>query len=188
MQNYEISKKYIKLQKQLITLANYYKIQDIETLVKNWRHKFKLDVRDSKKVLDNIKNLTQDEIDLAFRLIKEELDETYKALSEKNVTETFDGIGDTIVTLWQLFSIIGLNTKQLTEIVRIVTESNMSKACETQSEVEDTIASYNASFDDVVIDAEDETFMLIFRKDGKLLKNYYYKTPNFKPFIESLWK
>ena len=174
------------MQNSPIEIEKTIEIETIETLIKNWRNKFKLDVRDSNKVLDNIKDLTQDEIDLAFRLIREELDETYKALSEKNVTETFDGIGDIIVTLWQLFSVIGLNTEQLTEIVRIVTESNMSKACETQDEVEKTIASYKLSFDDVIVDDEDETFMLIFRKDGKLLKNYYYKTPDFKPFIESL--
>ena len=150
--------------------------KSIEYMVKNWRHKFKLPVNREFRY-----NLTPEEIELDFNIIFEEFNELKTALEQKNLKEIYDGLGDVQFVLWQLYSRMGITEELLSKITKRVYDSNMTKACYTREDAEKTVDFYTTERGvECTIDDENENFMLVFRKDGKLLKNIVeFKEPDF---------
>jgi predicted HAD superfamily Cof-like phosphohydrolase len=165
-------------------------VTTIEGMVKTWRKCFKLEVN-KEFTKDSFEKLSQDKIDLDIRLIREELTELEDALTNKDLVETLDAIGDLQFVLWQLYSRLGFSEVEIREITNEVYKSNMSKACLTREEAEATVDYYTTK-DDITqtsctIDDENPSKMLVFRSDGKLLKNIVgFIEPDFTNIIKKI--
>lgn len=65
-----------------------------------------------------------------------------------------------------------------------VHDSNMSKLCSNEKEVEDTIASYNEKQVEVYSVAKNDKFIIKRKVDGKILKNIYYSQVELEKYIK----
>jgi hypothetical protein len=162
----------------------------IEYLVKKWRKKFKLPVNTRNSLSKNLDEYTDADRKLDFDIIREELSELESALLNKDLPEILDGVGDLQFVLWQLYSKLGLTQEIINDVTEVVYNSNMTKACYTREAAEETVDFYTTEKGvSCTIDDEDENFILVFKNNGKLLKNKQkdgFKEPDFKN-IMSLW-
>jgi len=84
----------------------------------------------------------KDTIELWYRIQKEELDETYKALLEGNIAEVKDGIQDQRVVLGNLVYFCGYSIEDYENDFNKVMDSNFSKFCKSVGEAEETCDLY----------------------------------------------
>lgn len=101
--------------------------------------------------------LTNDEVDLRFNLMKEENEEYLEAAKNGDIVEIADALGDQLYILCGTILRHGLQSK-IEEVFQEIQRSNMSKL--------------------------DENGMPIYREDGKVLKSSLYFRPNIKSILE----
>lgn len=101
--------------------------------------------------------LTNDEVDLRFKLMKEENEEYLEAALNGDIVEIADALGDQLYILCGTILRHGLQSK-IEEVFQEIQRSNMSKL--------------------------DENGMPIYREDGKVLKSSLYFRPNIKSILE----
>lgn len=78
---------------------------------------------------------------VAFRmaLIREEVAELEEAVKTKDMVETIDALADILYVVYGMADALGIDADKAFKIVH---RSNMSKACVTQQEAEDTVMLY----------------------------------------------
>jgi len=121
-------------------------------------------------------------INLAEKLIQEEIAELKQGVKENNTREILDAFADVIWVLCNLTYYKGISIKELIEIIKKVEISNYSKFCKNEQEAIDTVKAYsNGSHWDkqgVIIEAYYEkvnNYYIIKRKsDDKVLKSINY--------------
>jgi len=101
--------------------------------------------------------LTNDEVELRFNLMKEENEEYLEAAKKGDVVEIADALGDQLYILCGTILRHGLQDK-IEEVFAEIQKSNMSKL--------------------------DESGQPIYREDGKVLKSSLYFRPNIKSILE----
>lgn len=74
-----------------------------------------------------------------LQLIQEEMAELVEGIDTKNATEVRDAIADVLVTTYGMAHILGIDADA---DMAAVQESNLSKLCKTEQEIEDTLAFY----------------------------------------------
>lgn len=104
-----------------------------------------------------VKNLTQDEFELRYRLMAEENDEYLQACKDNNIDEIADALGDQLYILCGTILKHGLQHK-IQLIFSEIHRSNMSK-----------------------LDANGKP---ILREDGKILKSNRYFPPDIKKILQ----
>ncbi len=104
-----------------------------------------------------VKNLTQDEFELRYRLMAEENDEYLQACKDNNIDEIADALGDQLYILCGTILKHGLQHK-IQLIFSEIHRSNMSK-----------------------LDADGKP---ILREDGKILKSNRYFPPDIKKILQ----
>lgn len=101
--------------------------------------------------------LTEDEIQLRFDLMKEENEEYLEAAKNGDIVEVADALGDQLYILCGTILRHGLQHK-IEEVFKEIQRSNMSK-----------------------LDADGKP---IYREDGKVLKSELYTRPDIKSILE----
>jgi predicted HAD superfamily Cof-like phosphohydrolase len=101
--------------------------------------------------------LTDDEVELRFNLMKEENEEYLEAAKKGDIVEIADALGDQLYILCGTILRHGLQSK-IEEVFQEIQRSNMSKL--------------------------DENGKPIYREDGKVLKSSLYFRPDIKSILE----
>lgn len=119
-------------------------------------------------------------------LIEEEFNELKEAVSENNMTEVVDALGDILYVVYGMGQALGID---LDEAFKIVHQSNMSKLCFNEDQAKETIEHYKTlpGFENVDVQyrlSSDEKYYVIYNADtGKILKSKYFKLPDFTKMI-----
>lgn len=128
---------------------------------------------------------------LRASLLQEELDELKEAIEQHDLVECADAFADLQYVLSGAIIEFGMqhNFKAMFDEVH---RSNMSKACSTLEEAEETILYYkekkgmDARIS--VCDADPSKWLVTRVPDSKVLKSIRYSAPNLRPFVESGYK
>ena len=187
--------------------------------VKIWRKNFGLNIG-----VYGEKN-TKEDVDLANKLIREELDEYLEAVSNNDKVEQVDALADLFFVIVQKECVDSwfADTRMeeyeyepnistvVEELLRYpkhksryldcyktiakklgvcflsaITEvfnSNMSKACATKEEAQQTVEKYKSEGVDTYIKKYNTYFVVKRKDDGKVLKSINFKEPDLKDFV-----
>lgn len=140
----------------------------ITEMVKHWSEVFGL------PILTTEEFSSQDRIDLALKLIREELKETEEAIAFKDFKETKDGLGDLLWVTIRAMMEFGIDPEST---IRAIYTSNMSKA---DTSVEDSNITYKYYLDQGIhtYAREREGLFITYRfSDHKVLKSHKFKKP-----------
>lgn len=124
-------------------------------------------------------------IQLRISLLKEELKELEKAVEENNIVECADAFCDLQYVLSGAILEFGFE-KKFNSLFDEVHSSNMSKACSTKEEAEETLDSYIMKEGKECYYEKREGKFFVFRKeDNKTIKSINYSPANLKSILET---
>ncbi|MDW3192311.1 MAG: nucleoside triphosphate pyrophosphohydrolase family protein [Cytophagales bacterium] len=135
-------------------------------------------------ILDTPQIPSEDRCKLRVELISEELKELQEAIDNKDLTEVADALCDIQYVLSGAVLEFGMgeNFKDLFEEVQ---RSNMSKACKTEEEAEQTVAYYEKERNTPCYFKEADGLFLVYRtEDNKTLKSINYSPANLKKILK----
>ncbi|MFY0606949.1 MAG: nucleoside triphosphate pyrophosphohydrolase family protein [Cyclobacteriaceae bacterium] len=121
--------------------------------------------------------------ELRVSLIQEELNELKEAIDNDDLVEVADALCDIQYVLSGAVLEFGLGDK-FVELFNEVQRSNMSKACKTQQEAQDTVDYYQKEKGTSAYYKEQDGLYLVYRKeDDKTLKSINYSPADLKSII-----
>ena len=119
-----------------------------------------------------------------MELISEELKELKEAIENKDLVEIADALCDIQYVLSGAVHEFGLSEK-FVKLFNEVQRSNMSKACDTLEEAEETIQWYKNNMSTECFYEEKEGKYLVYRKsDRKTLKSINYSPAKLKEILD----
>ena len=120
---------------------------------------------------------------LRVSLIQEELNELQQAIQDNDIVEVADALCDIQYVLSGAVLEFGLGDKFVT-LFNEVQRSNMSKACVSEEEAQQTVDYYQNEKGTEAYFVEKEGKFLVYRKeDNKTLKSINYSPANLKKII-----
>jgi predicted HAD superfamily Cof-like phosphohydrolase len=120
---------------------------------------------------------------LRIALIAEELKELEEAVKNKDIIEVADALCDIQYVLSGAILEFGLGEK-FKALFEEVQRSNMSKACTSEREAEETVAFYKANKDTECYYREEGGRWLVYRKaDNKTIKSINYSPADLKKVL-----
>jgi len=127
---------------------------------------------------------TEDQWMFVYNFILEELEEYKQACQEGNIVEVLDALCDiTYVSLGNGAMLHGLRDKILPAYAE-VQASNMSKACKTIEEAEETIKVRSVEQNEPCHYEQVGEYYIVYRtRDKKVMKNINYFKPDLKQFF-----
>lgn len=134
-------------------------------------------------ILDTPQIPSAERCQLRVDLLQEELDELKKAIEDHNIVEVADALCDLQYVLSGAVLEFGLG-KKFVELFNEVQRSNMSKACSTQEEANETIAFYQAKGVEAYSEVSGEKINVHRVADDKVLKSVNYSPADLKSIIE----
>ncbi len=134
-------------------------------------------------ILDTPQIPSAERSQLRVDLLQEELDELKKAIADNNIVEVADALCDLQYVLSGAVLEFGLG-KKFVELFNEVQRSNMSKACSTQEEAEQTIAFYKDKGVEAYSEISGEKINVHRVADDKVLKSVNYSPADLKSIIE----
>ena len=134
-------------------------------------------------ILDRPQIPTEERCELRISLLQEELNELQQAIDDKNLVEIADALCDLQYVLSGAVLEFGLGEK-FPALFNEVQRSNMSKACSSRKEADETVAFYKEKGEDAFVEISGEKFNVHRRKDNKVLKNKYYSPADLKSILE----
>ncbi len=121
--------------------------------------------------------------DLRISLLAEELKELQEAVADNNIVEVADALCDLQYVLAGAVLEFGLGNK-FKDLFDEVHRSNMSKACKSIEEAEQTIAHYKSSQNINAYYKEIDGLFLVYREgDHKTLKSINYSPADLKKIV-----
>lgn len=120
---------------------------------------------------------------LRVKLLQEELDELKEAIANNDLVEVADALCDLQYVLSGAVLEFGLGEK-FVELFNEVQRSNMSKACATQEEADQTILHYQSKGQDAYSEKSGDKFNVHRKEDNKVLKSINYSPADLKTIIE----
>lgn len=124
-----------------------------------------------------------DRSNLRVSLLAEELQELKQAIEDRNLVEIADALCDLQYVLSGAILEFGLGEK-FKSLFDEVHRSNMSKACKTLEEANETIQHYRKNHQCDAYHQEEESLFLIYRKnDNKTLKSVNYSPADLKGLL-----
>lgn len=135
------------------------------------------------------KLLNKERAYLRLSLLKEEIKELEDAIKNDDIIEIADALGDIEYILHGTSIEYGL-TNISNKIFDNIHNSNMSKTCKNIQDVFETMEYYvnerGLNNNEVTYRQLDNKEYLVFRKDGKVLKNVNYTPVNIKQILENV--
>lgn len=120
---------------------------------------------------------------LRVSLIAEELKELEEAIKDNNIVEIADALSDLQYVLSGAILEFGL-AGRFGELFEEVHRSNMSKACHTAAEADQTVAHYKQKDDTEAYYTESDGKFLVYRKgDNKTLKSINYSPAQLESIV-----
>lgn len=120
---------------------------------------------------------------LRVSLLQEELDELKKAIEDQNITEVADALCDLQYVLSGAVLEFGLGHK-FAALFNEVQRSNMSKACTTPDEADETIAFYAQKGVEAYTMPSGDKINVHRKEDNKVLKSVRYSPADLKTILE----
>lgn len=122
--------------------------------------------------------------DLRVSLIQEELNEFVQAIKDNDIVEIADALVDMQYVLSGAILAFGMQGT-FADMFAEVHRSNMSKACRTKQEAEETVAYYKKERNtDAYIVEKEDTYIVHRTWDDKVLKSINYSPANLKQFFD----
>lgn len=134
-------------------------------------------------ILDTPQIPSSDRCNLRVELLQEELNELKQAIADNNLVEIADALCDLQYVLSGAVLEFGLGNK-FVELFDEVQRSNMSKACDTELEAQETVEFYQEKEVESFYEKSGEKYNVYRKTDLKVLKNKYYSPADLKPIIE----
>jgi predicted HAD superfamily Cof-like phosphohydrolase len=122
--------------------------------------------------------------DLRVELLREELNELEEAIINQDIVEVADALADIQYVLAGAVLEFGLGYK-FSDLFDEVQRSNMSKACVSQDEAEQTVAHYNKQGIEAYIEPGDGHFLIYRKSDNKTLKSINYSPAKLREILVS---
>lgn len=121
---------------------------------------------------------------LRVSLLAEEVKELEQAIADRDITEIADALCDIQYVLSGAILEFGMADK-FKALFEEVQRSNMSKACSTREEAEQTMAYYKKErgFDSYVVE-EDGRFLVYRKEDNKTLKSVAYSPADLHAILK----
>lgn len=126
---------------------------------------------------------SKERCELRVSLLQEELNELKQAIEDNNIVEIADALCDLQYVLSGAVLEFGLGDK-FVELFNEVQRSNMSKACETEKQAQETVEHYKTKGEEAHYEKSGDKFNVHRISDNKVLKNKYYSAANLKNIIE----
>lgn len=126
---------------------------------------------------------SKERCELRVALLQEELNELKKAISDNDLVEIADALCDLQYVLSGAVLEFGLGEK-FVELFDEVQRSNMSKACATEQEAQETVEHYKAKDQDAYYEKSGDKYNVHRKTDDKVLKNKYYSPADLKTILE----
>ncbi len=121
--------------------------------------------------------------ELRVKLLQEELDELKEAIANNDLVEVADALCDLQYVLSGAVLEFGLGDK-FVELFNEVQRSNMSKACATQEEADETIQHYKGKGQEAYSEISGEKINVHRVGDNKVLKSIKYSPADLKTILE----
>lgn len=126
---------------------------------------------------------SEDRCKLRISLIAEELKELEEAIADNDLVEIADALCDIQYVLSGAILEFGMGEK-FRELFEEVQRSNMSKACNSEEEAQQTVAHYQNERDTEAYYEERDGKWLVYRKgDNKTLKSINYSPADLKSIL-----
>ncbi|HMU07977.1 MAG TPA: nucleoside triphosphate pyrophosphohydrolase family protein [Kaistella sp.] len=135
-------------------------------------------------ILDTPQIPSKERCDLRVSLLQEELNELQQAIADNDIVEIADALCDLQYVLSGAVLEFGLGEK-FVELFNEVQRSNMSKACSTQQEADETIEFYKEKGQDAYSEVSGDKINVHRTSDNKVLKNKYYSPADLKTILEN---
>ncbi|SFB94888.1 Predicted phosphohydrolase, Cof family, HAD superfamily [Parapedobacter composti] len=119
---------------------------------------------------------------LRLALLAEELKELEEAIADNNITEIADALCDLQYVLSGAVLEFGL-AERFAALFDEVQRSNMSKACKTIKEAEETVAHYQQKGVDCFYEEADGRYLVYRSEDRKTLKSVYYSPADLRGIL-----
>lgn len=113
-------------------------------------------------------------------LIMEESHELFEGMYENDKLKTLDGICDLLYVTFGTAIEAGISAENLEKAFAAVHESNMSKACKTYEEAEETINTLPEKDKGKIVSRDGLYF--VYNEKGKLIKSVNYKPVDLTPY------
>jgi predicted HAD superfamily Cof-like phosphohydrolase len=120
--------------------------------------------------------------DLRVELIQEELNELQQAIIDNDIVEVADALCDIQYVLAGAILEFGLGDK-FSDLFDEVQRSNMSKACETKEDADQTVAYYADQGTEAYIKSSGDEYLVYRSSDNKTLKSVNYSPANLKSIL-----
>lgn len=128
---------------------------------------------------------SEDRCKLRVALLAEELKELEVAILERDIVEIADALSDIQYVLSGAILEFGLGDK-FKDLFEEVQRSNMSKACNTEAEANDTVEYYRKKDGTECYYSEEGGKWLVYRKsDNKTIKSVNYSPANLERILNS---
>lgn len=162
----------------LLFLAKAFKMTDPKSLtsVAEFHKTFKHPVLPAPAIPD------KQRCKLRVALLAEELKELEEAIADNNIIEVADALCDLQYVLSGAVLEFGLADK-FAQLFDEVQRSNMSKACKTVQEAEDTVAHYQQKGVSCFYEEADGHYLVYRAEDRKTLKSVYYSPAELQRII-----
>ncbi len=134
-------------------------------------------------ILDTPQIPSKERCELRVSLLQEELNELKQAIADNDIVEIADALCDLQYVLSGAVLEFGLGEK-FVDLFNEVQRSNMSKACSTQQEADETIEFYKEKGQDAYSEISGGKINVHRIADNKVLKNKYYSPADLKTIIE----
>ena len=135
-------------------------------------------------ILDTPQIPSKERCELRVSLLQEELNELQQAIADKDIVEIADALCDLQYVLSGAVLEFGLGEK-FVELFNEVQRSNMSKACSTQMEADETIEFYKEKGQNAYSEVSGDKINVHRTSDNKVLKNKYYSPADLKTILEN---
>ena len=122
---------------------------------------------------------------LRVKLLREEIDELEEAANNKDIVEVADALGDTMYVLCGAILEFGLGNK-FYEIFQEIQRSNMTKACTSIEEAEETQLHYlnkKGVQNTTIVSYDKNKTFVVEDENGKTLKSINYSPADIKTKI-----
>lgn len=134
-------------------------------------------------VLETPQIPTKERCELRVSLLAEELEELKEAIKDKDIVEIADALCDIQYVLSGAVLEFGLGERFRT-LFDEVQRSNMSKACSTEEEAQETVAYYKQAKDtDAYYEKRDGKWLVYRKGDNKTLKSVNYSPADLKSLL-----
>ena len=134
-------------------------------------------------ILDTPTIPSMDRCNLRVELLQEELNELQQAIADNDIVEIADALCDLQYVLSGAVLEFGLGEK-FVELFNEVQRSNMSKACDNETQAKETVDFYKEKEVESFYEKSGEKFNVYRKTDHKVLKNKHYSPADLKHILD----